>query len=145
MAAQRQRTRQHDIGHLHRRRHRNPVQRHRKLAPGHRPRDGGNRPDHRGNPDRPDTSPTFTMLPTIDNFTPTSGPAGTSVTITGSGFTGATDVTFNGTSAGSVGVGFTVDSTTQITATLPAAASTGAIRVTTSAGHADSSTDFTVT
>ena len=55
--------------------------------------------------------------PTVDSFNPTSGPEGTIVTITGTGFTGATAVTFNGTSAS-----FTVDSDVQITATVPVGA-----------------------
>jgi hypothetical protein len=37
--------------------------------------------------------------PTITGFSPTSGPAGTSVTLTGTRFTGATSVRFSGTSA----------------------------------------------
>jgi hypothetical protein len=67
----------------------------------------------------------------------------TSVTITGSAFTGATDVRFNGTSVGSGN--FTVNSDTQITATVPADATTGPISVTTPAGTATSSADYTVT
>jgi hypothetical protein len=57
--------------------------------------------------------------PTVTGLSPTSGPpaGGTSVTITGTGFTGATAVTF-GTAAAS----FTVNSSTQITATAPAQA-----------------------
>src|SRR5947209_13804064 len=37
--------------------------------------------------------------PSISGFTPSSGPPGTSVTISGCGFTGATKVTFHGVSA----------------------------------------------
>ena len=55
--------------------------------------------------------------PAVSSFTPASGPPGTSVSITGTGFTGATAVTFNGTAAAS----FTVTSGTQITATVPRA------------------------
>jgi YVTN family beta-propeller protein len=50
---------------------------------------------------------------------------GTTVTITGSHFTGATAVDFGGTAAT-----FTVDSDTQITATVPAASAIGAVGVT---------------
>src|SRR5437867_2154718 len=54
--------------------------------------------------------------PTITSFTPTSGPVGSSVTLSGTNFTGATAVTFNGASAAS----FTVTSDTTIQATVPA-------------------------
>lgn len=77
---------------------------------------------------------------TITSFTPASGNIGTKVTITGSGFTGATAVKFHG--ATSV---YTVNSATTITATVPATASTGPISVATGAGTATSSTNFTVT
>jgi hypothetical protein len=52
------------------------------------------------------------------------------VIITGTGFTGATGVSFGGTAASS----FTVDSDTQITAVSPAGTGTGDITVTTAAG-----------
>ncbi|HYR12604.1 MAG TPA: N,N-dimethylformamidase beta subunit family domain-containing protein, partial [Mycobacterium sp.] len=80
-----------------------------------------------------------TTLPTISSFTPTGGPVGTSVTISGTNFTGATAVLFNGASAG-----FTVGSATTITATVPTGASSGPISVTTSAGTASSASSFTV-
>src|SRR5439155_10067738 len=54
--------------------------------------------------------------PSISGFSPASGPPGTSVSISGSRFTGATAVTFNGTAASS----FSVVSDAQITATVPA-------------------------
>jgi hypothetical protein len=62
------------------------------------------------------------------------------VVITGSKFTGATAVTFNGTPVTS----FTVDSPTQITAVVPAGATSGPISVTTPLGSATSATSFTV-
>ncbi len=77
--------------------------------------------------------------PSISGFTPANGQVGTSVTITGSNFTGASAVTFNGTSAG-----YTVDSSSQITATVPSGATTGPIAVTTSGGTATSASSFTV-
>ena len=61
------------------------------------------------------------------------------VTITGSNFTGATAVTFNGTAAT-----FTVNSNTKISTTVPAGATTGKISVTTAAGSGFSATDFAV-
>ncbi|MDO7884562.1 IPT/TIG domain-containing protein [Hymenobacter cheonanensis] len=80
----------------------------------------------------------FTVLPlTIDSFTPTTGAAGTSVTITGLNFSGATAVRFNGASAV-----FSVNSNTQITATVPAGATTGPISVTTPSGTGTSTTNF---
>ncbi len=79
--------------------------------------------------------------PTITSFNPTSGPVGTSVQITGTGLFGASTVTFNTTNATT----FTVDSNTQITATVPAGATDGRIKVTTPGGTATSATNFTVT
>ncbi|WP_374688578.1 IPT/TIG domain-containing protein, partial [Promineifilum sp.] len=84
---------------------------------------------------------TVILAPTISGFSPTSGPVGTSVTITGTNLTGATAVKFNGVNASS----FMVNSATQITAAVPTSATTGPIAVTTPGGTATSSTNFTVT
>ncbi|HEX9376954.1 MAG TPA: IPT/TIG domain-containing protein, partial [Actinomycetota bacterium] len=84
--------------------------------------------------------------PTVSGFSPSSGPVGTSVTITGTGFTGSgstctsTTVKFNGVSAGCTFV-----STTQLKSTVPVLASTGPISVTNAGGTGTSSTNFAVT
>jgi hypothetical protein len=78
--------------------------------------------------------------PTVSGFTPTSGPSGTNVTITGTSFTGATTVSFNGANAS-----FTVNSATQITAKVPSGATSGPITVTTPTGSAPSAGSFSVT
>ncbi len=85
------------------------------------------------------TLSTFKITPTQKTFTPPSGPVGTAVTITGTGLTQTTKVTFN-----KVAATFTVNSDSQITATVPAGATTGKIAITTKGGGATSSTSFTV-
>jgi hypothetical protein len=82
---------------------------------------------------------TVIPLPTITAFTPTSGVVGSSVTLTGTNFTGATVVAFNGAPAT-----FTVRNATQIAAAVPAGANTGKIMVTTPIGEVSSATTFTV-
>jgi hypothetical protein len=77
--------------------------------------------------------------PSIASFDPGSGRVGAEVTLTGSGFTGATGVTFGGSPAT-----FLVDTDTRITATVPDGASTGRIAVTTSVGTGTSQTDFVI-
>jgi hypothetical protein len=78
--------------------------------------------------------------PVVSAVTPGSGWPGTTVNLTGSGFTGATAVSFNGTAAT-----FSVSSDAQLSATVPAGASTGPIAVTGPAGTGTSSSSFTVT
>src|SRR5207245_1365405 len=75
----------------------------------------------------------FTVIPapTIASFTPTNGPVGTGVTISGTNFTGASAVRFNGSAAS-----FSVTSATTIPATVPAGATTGPVSVTTPGGTA---------
>ncbi len=78
---------------------------------------------------------------TVTSFTPTCGPVGTSVTITGTGFTGADGVIFNGTQATT----WAVVNDTTATATVPAGAITGYILVSTPGADVSSLTSFTVT
>ena len=82
----------------------------------------------------------FVIVPTVSSFLPAAGPVGTTVVIAGSGFSGATAVTFDGTAATS----FTVDSDVQITAVVPAGAGSGRITVTTPGGSGTSLTSFGV-
>jgi uncharacterized repeat protein (TIGR01451 family) len=77
--------------------------------------------------------------PTITGFTPGSGNVGTSVVITGTDFTAVSAVKFNGTAAT-----FTGNSSSQITATVPASATTGAISVVAGGGTGSSASTFTV-
>lgn len=77
--------------------------------------------------------------PTIASVAPASGPVGTLVTITGTNLAATTGVTFGGTQAG-----FTVTSASEVSATVPVGAFTGAISVTTLGGTATSSSPFTV-
>jgi hypothetical protein len=79
--------------------------------------------------------------PTIGSFTPLSGPVGTGVDPWGTNFTGVTSVSFNGTPD----PGFVVNSSTDITAHVPAGATTGPITVTSPGSTATSSGSFTVT
>ncbi|MFZ1008570.1 MAG: choice-of-anchor tandem repeat GloVer-containing protein, partial [Candidatus Sulfotelmatobacter sp.] len=68
------------------------------------------------------------LAPFVESV-PTSGKVGAAVIILGNNLTGATSVTFNGTAAT-----FTVARRTEITATVPTGATTGAIEVTTAKG-----------
>jgi len=83
----------------------------------------------------------FNVTPVIQTFSPTSGPAGTAVTITGNSLTQTTQVAFWGILSPS----FTVDSDTQVTATVPAGAKPGKIAITTAGGKTWSPVNFTVT
>jgi uncharacterized repeat protein (TIGR03803 family) len=82
----------------------------------------------------------FAVVPLIKSFSPTSGPVGTSVTITGNSFTGTTKVTFGGVAATS----YQVIGDTQVDALVPTGAVTGPIAVTTAGGTGTSATNFTV-
>src|SRR5205085_1516072 len=73
-------------------------------------------------------------------FNPTTAPRGTVVTITGTDFTGVTAVKFNNVAATS----FTIDSSTQITTTVPDTATTGKISLTSANGTFTSANNFNV-
>jgi hypothetical protein len=77
--------------------------------------------------------------PKLSSFSPTKGKIGTKVVLGGTGFTGASAVSFHGTSAT-----FTVSSDTKIVTWVPAGATTGTISVTTGGGTATSGKSFKV-
>lgn len=78
--------------------------------------------------------------PVVSGFSPASGLTGTSVSITGSSFNNVAAVTFGGMAATS----FTVNSSTSITATVPANALTGKVGVSAGGGSALSAASFKV-
>jgi hypothetical protein len=80
------------------------------------------------------------FAPTLTTINSTSGPVGTSVTLTGTNLTGATAVSFNGTAATT----FSVVNATTLTATVPTGASSGNVTVTTPGGTSNG-VAFTVT
>jgi len=83
---------------------------------------------------------TTAVTPAITGFTPTSGPPGDPVTITGRNLSGATRVAFNGVPAAIIS-----DTATKIVTGVPTGASSGPISVTTPAGTAAGANSFTVT
>lgn len=85
------------------------------------------------------SGPPVVPAPTITSFTPTSANPGTTITITGTNFTGATAVSFGGTAATS----FSVTNATTISAVVGNGA-TGEVKVTTPGGTV-SKAGFTLT
>ncbi len=84
-------------------------------------------------------APKPTDPPKVMSLSPGSGKVGSTVTITGTSFSYAGMVTFNGVPAS-----FTVKTPTKIVATVPAGATTGPVRVTTPFGSAQSANKFYV-
>jgi uncharacterized repeat protein (TIGR03803 family) len=78
-------------------------------------------------------------LPPFVETVPPTGQVGAAVSILGTNLTGATSVTFNGTAAA-----FEVVSASEITATVPANATTGLVEVTTPSGTLSSNVNFVV-
>lgn len=97
-------------------------------------------------PDAPATPPVAAApaatpaTPVISGFTPTGAEVGRTVTITGSGFSGATAVSLSGVPATHI-----VNSDTQITMTVPSGATTGPISVSTPLGTTASPESLNVT
>jgi hypothetical protein len=79
------------------------------------------------------------MGPTVTGFLPGSAAEGASVTLTGTGFTKATAVLFNGTPAS-----FQLINATTLVAVVPVGATTGPVAVTNSAGTGTSAANFEV-
>jgi hypothetical protein len=78
--------------------------------------------------------------PSIDRFEPTTGTVGDEVVISGSGFTGASEVQIGGVSAS-----ITTTSDSELRAIVPQGATTGPIAVTVGKTAVTSATEFTVT
>jgi hypothetical protein len=81
-----------------------------------------------------------TPVTSILAFNPATGPVGTMVTLTGTGFAGASSVQFNGVPASYMVLGGL-----RIIAFVPAGAATGKITVVSPTGTATTTRDFTVT
>ncbi len=90
------------------------------------------------------TSSAFTIAtpgpPAITSFTPAAAGIGASVTISGTSLVGVTSVSFNGAAATITGSA----EPTQVTATVPATATSGPLSLTASGGAATSATAFVV-
>lgn len=69
---------------------------------------------------------TVTPCPSVSGLSPSAGQVGSALIINGVGFTGVTAVRFNNNS---ISASFTINSDTQITATVPTGATTGAITI----------------
>ena len=83
----------------------------------------------------------FHVTPSINSFTPASGPVGTQVQIDGQSLAQTVGLAFDGVAA----TEFTVNSNKEVIATIPTGAATGKITITTLGGIAKSPTSFTVT
>jgi gliding motility-associated-like protein len=79
------------------------------------------------------------LVPTISSFSPAIATVGSTVTLTGTNFTGATTLTINGMEI----LNFVIDSATQIHFLVPNGASTGTISVSTPIGTGGTATSAT--
>ncbi len=81
------------------------------------------------------------VAPTIASFTPGSGPVGTTISVTGTNFAGASALTLNGVAVPD----FAIANAATLTFVVPAGATSGLLAVTTPGGTATSASAFTVT
>lgn len=86
------------------------------------------------------TTSNFFGKPSVTIFSPAYGRANTNVIISGTNFLGATNVLFNGVAA----TNLTILNNTSLSASVPAGAATGLIRVVVPAGSAFSATNFVI-
>jgi len=70
------------------------------------------------------------VLASIQSFSPSTGAIGSTITVTGSHFTGTTSITINGTTV----TNYTVVNDSTIIFTVPTGATTGAVTITNGAG-----------
>jgi len=82
-----------------------------------------------------------TPIVSVDSFSPPGGPPGTSVELTGTGFTGATSVTI-GSNTGLLAASFSVISDSEISVLIPQGAQSSAFGVTAPQGTTYSPVDF---
>src|SRR5262249_40309163 len=80
------------------------------------------------------------LPPTLSSFTPSSGPVGTTVTVTGANLDSVTAATLNGVDVGTI----THVSAAQLRFVVPSGSSTGKVALTNAAGTATSVADFKV-
>jgi hypothetical protein len=86
----------------------------------------------------------FHFAPRVDSFTPSRGGAATPIVITGTNFTGATEIDFTGANLTKIPASFTVDHSGKITALTPTNIVNGPLTITTPGGKYITTTEFTI-
>lgn len=86
----------------------------------------------------------YGAAPTITSFSPANGAVGSSVTVTGTNFSGINQITAVNLNGGPDVPSYSVTSSTSLSFTVPSGATTGVIQVTNASGSATSSTSFVV-
>ncbi|HLO68743.1 MAG TPA: IPT/TIG domain-containing protein [Holophaga sp.] len=91
------------------------------------------------------TTTSFYVTPRIDTLTPTTGSAGTTITLAGSGFVGATKVSFPTAGGTRINGNFYVNSANQAQVIVPLGAVTGTLQMVASNGATATGPSFTCT